>query len=201
MAKYDLIVVLGSQPDLKSWKFPQQSYDCLERAKQLFDNDQANSIAVCGKWSIAIEAAGLTQPFMECDALADYLISHGVPSNKIIKEDESKDTISNLYFLKINYLIPLRLKWLIFVVVDFRIPRLQFLCQQILGNEYKVAFKPIAGSDTNHSYNEPHTTIIQKEFLKSMEPGDHAWLADKFYSAPIYDYWMRYNKEHPQHLN
>jgi len=193
MAKYDLIIVLGSQPETKTWKFPQQIYDCLDRTKQLFDQGAAPFIAASGKWGIAVDALGVKQPFRECDALADYLIKQGVPRANIVREGKSKDTISNLYYLKTEILIPKKMHKLLFVVADFRIPRLKFLCERILGKEYSVSFEPIK-SEVGSTYNEPNTYKVQKEFLSPMRSGDHAWLADKFYSDPMYSYWNDYDK-------
>jgi uncharacterized SAM-binding protein YcdF (DUF218 family) len=199
MTKYDLIIVLGSLPDPETWEFPQQVYDCLDRAKQLLDTSQAPFIATSGKWSIALDSIGLRQPFRECDAMADYLLSKGVPRTEILKEGTSKDTISNLYYLKTEFLIPREMKHLLFVVAKFRIPRLKFLCERILGPEYKVNFEPIE-CEVGTTYDEPNTFKIQKEFLKPMKSGDHAWLASKFYSASMYQYLDKRDKEKYQHL-
>lgn len=194
MNQYDVVIVLGSQPDTITWEFPQQVYNCLERAKVLIDEKQAPYIATSGKWSIALDAIGLKQPFRECDELADYLIKQGVPESKIIREGDSKDTISNLFYLKTQILIPRGMKRLLFVVAEFRIPRLKFLCERILGNEYTIVFEPIA-SEVGSSYNERVTMKEQKEFLEPMISGDHAWLADKFFTAPKYLYWAELDRE------
>ncbi|HEY4964453.1 MAG TPA: YdcF family protein [Candidatus Saccharimonadales bacterium] len=198
MTKYDLIIVLGSQPDTKTWKFPKQIYDCLDKAKELFDNGVAPFIATSGKWGISIDNQGLTQPFRECDALADYLIKKGLPDRKILREGDSKDTISNLYYLKTQLLIPRHLNNLLFVAAGFRIPRLKFLCSRVLGSEYTVAFEPIE-CEVGSIYNEPHTLEVQTEFLKPMQSGDHAWLEDKFYTAPMYHYWAKHDKALGKH--
>ena len=195
MTKYDAIVILGTQPDTSTWEMPEQIYDCLDKTKQLFENKTAPMIVTCGKWSLAVEAANLRQPFRECDAMAEYLIEQGIPDKSILREGYSKDTISNLYYLKTHYLIPNNLKKLVFVVAGFRIPRLQALCEHILGSEYEVSFESILCA-VGPSYNEDHTIKIQKEFLSPMKPGDHTWLADKFYDSPMYQFWKTYNQEH-----
>ena len=182
---YDLIIVLGSQPDLTTWEFPKQVRTCLARAKELLDDHHAPYIVTSGKWSTSIDTLKLKQPFLECNALADTLIGMGVDPSKILKENRSQDTISNLYYLKTGLLIPRNIKRLLFVVADFRIPRLHYLCEKILGPDYTVIFEPIESSPST-SYNEPVTYQMHKEFLKPMQPGDHEWLADKFYSAPMY---------------
>lgn len=198
MAGYDLIIVLGSQPDTSTWQFPDQIYNCLDRAKQLLDNGQAPFVATSGKWGINVDALDLIQPFRESDAMADYLLVKGVAPEKILRERDSKDSISNLYYLKTQLLMPYGMKRLLFVVAEFRIPRLKFLCGQILGEGYECRFEPIA-SEAGNTYDEANTLKVQKKFLEPMEKGNHEWLADKFYTAPMYQYWTRHNQKVPQH--
>jgi|SRR5665213_2357683 len=194
MSKYDLIIVLATQPDVTTWDFPKQVYDCLDRAKELLEEGRSPYIALSGNRSVSIDNRGLHQPFRECDAMADYLLRKGVPENKILKEGDSKDTPSNLYFLKTEILIPRNLKHVLFVVAEFRIPRLKFLCKRILGPEYTFEFEPIE-CEVGPSYNEPDTWKVQAEFLAPMKDGEHAYLADKFYNAPMYQDIARRDKE------
>lgn len=103
MQTYDAIVVLGSQPSTETWEFPVQVYECLDRSIQLFDEHKAPYIITSGRWSIAIDALGLTQPFCECDKMADYLVEKGLPYGFVLREAVSKESISNLYCLKTDF--------------------------------------------------------------------------------------------------
>jgi len=196
---HDVIILLGSQPDLTTWEFPEQVHLCVRRAKELLNEGQAPFIVTSGKWSTTIDTLQLHQPFRECDALANLLIDQGVDPAKILKESRSQDTISNLYHLKKGLLIPRNMKRLLFVVAEFRIPRLEFLCEQILGPDYTIDFEPIQ-SEPSASYNEPQTFKMQKEFLEPIKPGEHEWLADKFFAAPMYQKMAALDKEKYKHL-
>jgi len=192
MKRYDVIVVLGSQPDTVNWEFPGFVYRCLDKAKILLENGQTEHIVTSGKWSLAIENMGLTQTFRECDKMAEYLQSKGVSEKKIIKEGASKDSISNLYYIKTEILIPNKFKSILFVTADFRIPKLKFLCDRIMGSDYNYDFEPIeAEPSESFNYNEPQAMKVQEEFLKPMKDGDHSWLDSKFYSAPMYKFWAK----------
>jgi len=192
--KYDLIIVLGSQPDPKTWKFPEQIYHCLDRAAELMNSGTAPLIATSGNRGIALDSRGIIQPFRECDELATGLMERGVPENQILKEGDSRDAISNLYYLKKQILIPKRIKTILFASASFRIPRLKFLCERILGSEYEIEFDPIK-ADEGFTYNEAHTLQVQSEFLEPMKSGDHTWLDDKFYTAPMYQYWEEHDRK------
>ena len=194
MSNFDAIVMLGTQPDPKTWDFPEQIYDCLNKSAELISNGEAPFVVVSGKWSIALENRGIQQPFRECDKLADILYELGVDDTKILKESESMDTPSNLYYLKTKVLIPRNMKQILFVVAEFRVARLKFLCKRILGPDYVVGFDTIA-CDPGPTYNETNTLKVQEEFLKPMKDGEHSYLADKFFSDPMYDYWRKQDLE------
>jgi len=193
MTPYDAIIVLCSQPDPTTWKFPPHIYDALRRAKQLLEDEQAPYVITAGKWSIALDNKRIKQPFRECDLAANFLTLLAVPPTKILKEGESKDSISNLYYLKTELFIPRRMKKLLIVVAGFRVARLQYVCDKVLGPDYEVSFDSIP-AQVSPSYNEENTTKVQKKFLDPMQNGDHEWLAGKFYTAPMYHYWEKYDK-------
>ena len=194
MGNFDAIVMLGTQPDPKTWDFPEQIYDCLKKCERLIARGEAPCVIVSGKWSISLENRGLKQPFTECDSLADILHDLGVDDSKILRESESMDTPSNLYYLKTKIFIPRNMKRILFVVADFRVARLKFLCKRILGPDYFVDFDTIQ-CDPGPTYNESNTWKAQEEFLKPMKDGEHTYLADKFFTAPIYDYWRQHDLE------
>jgi uncharacterized SAM-binding protein YcdF (DUF218 family) len=197
MKHYDAIIVLATEPDHLTWKFPQQIYDCLDRAVDLLDRGVAPYAIMSGKVSLSLESKGIQQPFRECDAMADYLKSKGVADSNILLEGDSQDTISNLYYIKKQILIPKGMKHLAFVVADFRIPRLKLLCQRVLGSDYQFEFEPIL-AEPGPSYNEALTFQIQKDFLEPMKDGDHSWLDGKFFTGSMYEYWRLRSKErHP----
>src|SRR5687767_13318272 len=51
----------------------------------------------------------------ESQAMKDYAISQGVPTDRIISEDESKDTLGNAYFTKVKIVVPKGWKKLVII--------------------------------------------------------------------------------------
>jgi len=194
MNKYDVIVLLGTQPDPKSFEFPEQIYQCIDKTAELFKEGYTPYITTSGDQALTFSNMGIRQPFKEAEKLAELLIAKGVPKDKILLETDSQDTISNLYYLKTQIFIPRKMKKILFVVAEFRILRLKFLCKRILGDSYQIGYEPIP-SKGGPSYNEPHTFKIQSKFLEPMKDGEHEWLADKFYSADMYKYWARRDRQ------
>lgn len=196
MTFYDAIVVLGSQPDFRTWKFPSYAYTSLDRAYELLLQNKAPYIALSGDHSVKYDDEGIVQPFRECDRQEEYLLSLGCPSTAILKEGESRDTISNIYYLKNLIFKPHNIKNILIVTTDFRIPRVSFICAKVLGSDYRVSFETVDYQPENAYKDEEHTLIKQKEFLADMRDGDDAWLKDKFYNSPMYQYWkLRHRKE------
>ena len=177
---------MGTQPDLKTWEFPAQIHACVQTAAGLVASGVADKVITSGKWSFRIEKQALGQPFDECDRLADLLIAEGVGGDNILRERLSLDTISNLYYVKTQYLIPQRLEHLLFVVASFRIPRLQYLVRKVLGPAYQVDYRPIESEEDTTIRNESRMIKRTADFLALMQDGNHEWLADKFYGAPFY---------------
>lgn len=94
MTTYDTIIVFASQPDPHNWQFPSHVFKSLDRAAELFTHEAASAIAVSGKWAIRFDTLRIVQPFRECDEMAAYLMTCGIPEKAIYKEGESKDSIS-----------------------------------------------------------------------------------------------------------
>lgn len=103
---YDAIIILGSRPDTKTWKFPSHITASLEKAAKLYRSGATKIIAVSGNHALWFDAQGIKQPQTEADMMGAYLVEIGVPETAIVREIKSRDTIANLYFLKRDVLGP-----------------------------------------------------------------------------------------------
>lgn len=185
---FDAVIILGNRP-LKpgTWEFPSHIYNSLDRAAEIYKKNAAKYIVVSGKWTINFDVLNITQPFKECDAMADYLLSKGVPDSAILRESESKDTISNLYYLKQQILLPKSLKTLHFIAAEARLNRIEILSKRILGSDFALSFEGVPYMPGEVSLNESQTLKLQTEFLAPMKDGDESWLDSKFYDDPFYE--------------
>lgn len=186
MTAYDIIMVLGSKPATAMWTFPSHVPKSLDTAAELFKLHYAPYIALSGKWALEFDEQNITEPYLECDRMAAYLVAKGVPEERILKEPQSEDTISNLYYQKKLILEPRRLKRILIITADFRLPRINYLAHKIFGPHYRVDFM-IVPSKPNEVYpNEAATMTRTRAFLRHMKDGDDSFLKGKFYSAPYY---------------
>ena len=185
MDEYDVIVLLGTEPDLETWEFPRQIHQCIGIVAGLIKAGLSNKVIASGKWSRRVDNKGLPQPFLECDKLAELLLAKGVPEGAILRECFSTDTISNLYHIKTQFLIPQKWQSVLFVVASFRIARLDFLCSKVLGPDWHVSYNSVRAAE-GVGCNEARMMKKSKAFLAPMGWGDHEWLADKFFGDPFY---------------
>lgn len=185
--QYDAVIILGSRPkDPKTWALPSHVYASLDRAARLYEQGAARYVIVSGKWTINFDVLGIQQPFTECDAMAEYLLKNGVPDSAILREDESKDLISNFYYVKRLVLKPNKLTRLHFIAAEARLKRIAVLSGRILGPDYTCSFEGVDYDPADVSPNEVRTLRKQTEFLKPMADGDDDWLTGKFFDDPFY---------------
>jgi len=195
MKKYDTIVVLGSQPDFRTWKFPSHTYRGLDRALGLFRQGSAPYIALSGDHALKYDYTHIKQAFRECDKQEEYLLEQGCPPQAILKEGESRDTIANFYYLKNLIFIPHNIRRVLLITVDFRVKRLEFLWRKVMGAYYPLDIETVPYEKEEVYKDENFTLKRQKEWLKDVKDGDDGWFKDKFYDDPYYLFYKKRDQE------
>ncbi len=186
--RYDLIVICGYSFNNK-WQLAPHLVKRLKRASILYQEGLAEKIAVCGKWSIHWDFQKIKPRITESSEMKKYLVSQGVPANRIIKESRSKDTIGNLYYLKNIVVRPRKFKKLYFIASDFQIERLRFLVKKIFGPSYSIRFEVVKSDrKTRRNLLAEEKPIVkdQERFLSKMKDGDDAFLRYKLYKNLYY---------------
>ena len=189
LRKYDCIVVLSSQPDYRNWMFPSHTYKSLDRAAELLREEVAPWVALTGDHALKFDWVGITQPFKESDQAEQYLLDQGTPSEVILKEGKSRDTLSNFYYLKRLVFRPHSIHDVLLVSPEFRIQRLNFLARKVLGPDYSIDYELVPNAPEETYIHEDRTLRKQRELLADMKDGDDAWLNGRFFGDPMYDYW------------
>lgn len=189
MNTYDVILVLGSQPDFRNWQFPSHTYKSLDKALELLNSDIAPYIALSGDRALKFDNTGIKQPFKEADKMEEYLVMRGCPPAAILKENVSRDTLANYYYIKNLVLIPHKMKSILQITAEFRIPRLKFIYQKVLGPGYSVDFQTVDFANEEVYQKDAFVLKKQQEFLKDMKDGNDAYLKDQFYDSTMYRYW------------
>ncbi len=166
---YSAIIVLGNLMD-KEGKLNTESSSRMEVAIDAFNNNQAPYIITCG-WAYRDDS-----PIAIADAMKMYAIeTGGVPSGSVITEVNSRDTVGDAVFTKIN--IALNVGWNNFLVVtsDYHISRTYEIFTYVYGEQY--SFKVIgAATDTDRnqelSENEKKSIHAFHETFLGIEAGN-----------------------------
>ena len=155
----DVILVLGNgiNPD---GSLPPKAQRRVAKGVEMFKKNLAPRIILSGAYSWHLSAP---PPVSEAQGMKDFAISLGIPSQKILMEDHSRDTLANILFTKLQYLKPNDWHDLIVVTSYENIERAEVLCQKILGSDYTVKME---GIDSLRS-SEELTKAIELETLKT----------------------------------
>ena len=134
--KVDTIIILGGgiNQDGTLW---QNTINRLEKGIELFKKGVSANIIVSGKYYFMEDYVPITT---EAKAMYEYLKKRGIPEKNIILEEESKDTLGNAFFTKINILEPRNWRNVIVVTSEFHIPRTKCIFKKTLGEKYKINF-------------------------------------------------------------
>jgi len=182
------IVVLGGGIDLQG-HLPDFVQQRLDKAIGLLKEHPQSKIIVTGKYSFLYHKD--KPPLTESDAMADYFIGKGIEDTRILREKESKDSIGNAYYLKINFFLPQKVRSAIIITSHFHLERIKYVFHKIFGPSYRFEF---AGIQEKLPINEEKKVVTrQKELLKKtkevlsvMKTGDHEFLKGKLYKIKYY---------------
>lgn len=134
---FDAIIVFGGgiNPD---GTLEENSRVRVAKAVQLWKQGKALVMVMSGAWSFSRKEIPIRT---EAAAMAEYAEKLGGLATAILREDRSKDTIGNAYFVKTLLAIPNHWKNLLVVVSDYHVARTKHLCEKIFGPDYQIDVK------------------------------------------------------------
>lgn len=117
--------------------------------------------------------ATFTPPISEAQAMKDYAVNLGIPESKIFVEAESKDSLGNLYFTKINLLIPLDIKDILIIRGPNQSDkRIDYLATKVLGSEYAYEIIRPDIARPEEQDREEKSLRLAKQWLDPVDNGD-----------------------------
>lgn len=169
MTNADCIIALGGSPDRNIFG-PR-----VDKAVELYNSGVAPYIIMSGKWWALRE---IKPEHTEAYYMREYAIDKGVPEEAILTEENSLDTIGNIFFTKRDILEPQGWKNFIIISSDYHEKRVGYIIDKILGPEYTYDF--VAVPPTN--IPEERVMIYKELEGKSLEK------MEKFFGAnPLAD--------------
>jgi len=180
MERSDVAIVLGYK--LKNEKkLPRVLVSRLNLAINLYKKGIVRKLIMSG---------GITNPKLkisEAEAMRQYVLKQNVKDIDIIKDEKSKDTIGNAYFIKNFILKPCNFKKLVVISSDFHLVRMKYVFKKTLGRNYKIKFLSSRSLDISLILYkvtglEQKLFDLTKLFFGDVKEGDDMTIRNKLFS-------------------
>ena len=168
---YDAIIILGGGLNERGGLYPAQKLR-IDDAIKLQASGQAGVIIVSGAYSYKAPTPPL---HTEAETMRDYILSRGVPADKILSETDSRDTLGNFYFVKTQLLLPHNWHRLYVVASTGHLEeRLRFIINKVLGPDYTADILKFTANDEPKNLEREHRSYsLLQEWLHNVPDGDH----------------------------
>jgi uncharacterized SAM-binding protein YcdF (DUF218 family) len=138
----DAIVVLGRGVD-SSGRLPVAAAERVAGGVKLFQAGVAPRIIMSGRFALLTDDDE-PPPCTEARAMADAACAAGVPSDAILLEEQSRDTIGNAWFTARRILEPNGWDAIRVVTSEYHVPRASWVFGKVLGDAVDVSFSPVS---------------------------------------------------------
>ncbi len=146
----------------------------VQRAEERYEAGRAPSLVMSGKWSYR---ATETYARTEASAMKTYAVELGVPADAVVCEEESLDTLGNVYFTKKRIVEPAGWRELTVVAAEEHVTRVRYLCEKIYGPAYGWEFCAATQVLAPEQYqeevrHESESLARSHEWLDDIQDGD-----------------------------
>lgn len=135
----DVIIILGGGIN-RDGSLPDLPKKRVEAGIELFKERHAQRIIMSGKYGFWLDESGVIPSRSEAEAMKEYAVALGIPADSILLEEESKDTLGNAYFTKVNFLEKNNWKKVVIVTSDFHFERTKYIFNLVLGHDYSIDY-------------------------------------------------------------
>ncbi len=121
----------------------------------------------------------------EAEVMRDYALNSGIPSEKIILEEDSKDTIGNAYFTRklIDKLDYSDIPEIYVVSSCYHMRRMEYIFGRCYGEKYSLSFDYCFSFDNKEAKKKEDRSIkLAEQFFKGIAPGDMDEIGRRLFS-------------------
>jgi vancomycin permeability regulator SanA len=186
MNKYDCIIVLANEMD-KDGILNAESMARVETACNFFFEGLSNKIITCG-WDYRSDS-----DITIGEAMRNYAVKLGVPLKNIIIEINSRDTVGDALFTKINIINKMGWKKILVVTSSYHSDRSLAIFNYIYGLKFKIDILTNTGFDNYlKKRSEKKSLKAFKNTFKDIKAGDDEKVYDRlikdhpYYNGLIY---------------
>ncbi len=164
---FDAIVVPGGgvRP---GWEIPEWSKRRLDRAAELYQGEYVILLSAgTTHRSPPVDERGFT--ICESVAGAKYLISKGIPADRILTETHSYDTIGNAFFARVIHTDPRRLRRLLVVTSEFHMPRTRAIFDWLFALTPSFGYELVYDAVSDAGIDTTAASVRQAKEARSLE--------------------------------
>lgn len=173
--EFDAAIVLACGIN-EDGTLPEDPKESVEIAAQLYESNRVPLIIFSGSLSYK---ATFTPPITESEAMYEYAQAIGVPTKTMLIENDSKDTLGNAYFTKLNYLMPRNLGRLAIIMgPNHSLERVQYIFDKVLGEDFATSFIEHNANRPGEPEREQRSLVILRQWLDDIPNGDHQAIYD-----------------------
>jgi len=136
---YDSIIVLGGGIG-EDGSLPTYVISRLDLAVQRYQEHPC-PIILCGKGANINAIDGRVFTISEAMAGKNYLIEKNIPSDNLLLEEDSEDTIGNFYFTREYHLDRLQLHKPLIITSEFHVERTKLIAPWVLGEGIEPTYE------------------------------------------------------------
>ena len=189
--EFDYIIVLANEMD-RYGRLNDESLNRLNYAQQQFINKRSNTIITCG-WDYRKDS-----DLVIADVFKDYFLKNGIPKKNIVTEINSRDTVGDAIFSKINIVKNSNCKSILVVTSYYHVERTKMIFDFIYGANYsiKVEASDDISSDTLTEKEKKSINVFKTTF-KGVEVGNDMKIYERIRAQhPFYngDTYSKINK-------
>jgi vancomycin permeability regulator SanA len=184
--EYDCIIVLANEMD-KEGNLNLESTSRVKLASDSYSNNSSTTLITCG-WNYRKDSK-----LFIGDVMKEFAVKLGVPSEKIITELNSRDTVGDAFFTKHNILTNRKWKNILVVTSDYHVDRTLSIFKFIYGYEYTIEVIGSSGSDSlEKKESEKKSLEAFEQTFKNIREGNDIEIYEKlstlhpFYNGVVY---------------
>lgn len=182
---YDCIIVLANEMDADG----NLNYDSISRVNQSVKSyflNPSTHLITCG-WNYRNDTS-----LCIGNVMRDYAIKLGIPSNKILTELNSRDTVGDAFFTKQNVVIARNWKNLLVVTSDYHVKRTSIIFNFIYGSNYKIDVIGAQSRKSDALSSEIKSLASFRKTFQDLKSGDDSKISKRisenhpFYNGDVY---------------
>lgn len=182
---YDCIIVLANEMDADG----NLNYDSISRVNQSVKSyflNPSTYLITCG-WNYRNDTS-----LCIGNVMRDYAIKLGIPSNKILTELNSRDTVGDAFFTKQNVVIARNWKNLLVVTSDYHVKRTSIIFNFIYGSNYKIDVIGAQSRKSDALSSEIKSLASFRKTFQDLKSGDDSKISKRisenhpFYNGDVY---------------